>query len=508
MASSQKSTLTDRVGVTLLAVLTIVFIAHLYFLSSSSVRSPLPLSSQAIQDQRLHQLEAAISRLELQIAPTPHTNSKEVPEDAYQRGLRQHEALLNEVRTELKLTEDQLRESGEAVKTARETTQRIQDAETAFLAIFGIIGAFIAGQGYLQIRGWNERAQDALKEVEDVRPDLESIRDARESLETELPTFLDAARGILSVEDATGPIQQEHITLMDQIDHFTYLSAAMRFRKIHSEEEAGKYIEALRVAARGHLARSAIWEATSRLNEFFVLAEKFPKAVTEKHKALAYSYRAVAAYQQVSTLLGEQSWVRNSKVAQIVEIRDRAFVDVRRARECYPQQNYGDFVEALLYSLPFAPDSPTSAVASQEVKLRGQRKAAELYRSLIPTATGRKRRASLQNLACCLKRIAGMTGDDSDYLAFKTEVNSYPSDKQLWEETTSVPEGRIELTSLWQGMMSDAELFALTDHLNGADYKAFWISLLDQKVVLRQWKDDLAELQSRNPKMKEWAVIL
>ena len=142
------------------------------------------------------------------------------------------------------------------------------------------------------------------------------------------------------------------------------------------------------------------------------------------------------------------------------------------------------------------------------VKLRGQRKAAELYRSLIPTATGRKRRASLQNLACCLKRIAGMTGDDSDYLAFKTEVNSYPSDKQLWEETTSVPEGRIELTSLWQGMMSDAELFALTDHLNGADYKAFWISLLDQKVVLRQWKDDLAELQSRNPKMKEWAVIL
>ena len=131
----------------------------------------------------------------------------------------------------------------------------------------------------------------------------------------------------------------------------------MRFRKIRSEEEAGQYIEALRVAPRGHVARSATWEAMSRLNEFFVLAEKFPKAVTDKNKALAYSYRAVASYQHLNVLVGEQSWVRHSKAARIVEIRDRAFADVKCARECYPQQNYGDFVEALLYSMRITPEA-------------------------------------------------------------------------------------------------------------------------------------------------------
>jgi hypothetical protein len=512
MPDSRNSSSMDKVWVVLLAVLVAAFLAHLYFLSSFSKGSVATLPIEAIQGQRLQQLEAEISRLQTQNTRTPQTKSAQDSEDAYQRGLRQHEALLNETRSELKLAQDQLREATEAVKTARETTQRMQDAETAFLAIFGIIGAFIAGQGYLQIRGWNDRAQDALKEVEDVKPDLQSIRDARESMETELPTFLDRASDILRVQDATGFIEREHISLMDQIDHFTYLSAPVRFRKIRSDEEAAKYLEkyleALRVAARGHLARSAIWEAMSRLNEFFILAERFPKAVTDKNKALSYYYRALAGHQQVSTLLAEQSWIRSSKTAQILEIRDRAFQDVKQARDCYPQYNYADFAEALLCSLQFGADPTTTGVLPEEAILLGQQKAAGIYRTILTAAIGRKRWASLQNLACCLKRIAAITGQQSDYSAFKAELTSYPSDKELRQQTATEAQGRLELTFLWQGMMADSELFASTGRLELLGYRAFWTDLLTQKIVLRRWKDDLVEMQLRNPKMKTWEVTL
>jgi hypothetical protein len=507
----------DGAGLALLFILTIAFVAHLYFLSSFSKHGSL--SSQSTQDLQIRQLEAAISKLELQNVPADQSTAKGSSADLYQQGLRQHEALLQEVRTELNLAHDQLRESNEAVKTAREATQRMQDGEAAFLAIFGIIGAFIAGQGYLQIRGWNERAQEALdavsersqtglSELEGVKPDLEEVRDARENLKTELPTFLDAARGILNVEDATGPIQQADITLMDQIDHFTFLNAPMRFRRIRSNEEAEKYIEGLRVAARGHLARGATWEAMDRLDEYFVLAGKFPGAVTHKNRALAYSYRAVGAHQQLSILAGKESWILHSKAAEVVQIRDRAFADIKRARECYAHQDYGDFAEALLYSLKLAPDAIGTKVPADEVILQGQQKAADLYRKLNLTSTGRKRRASLQNLACCLKRIAAMTGDPADYLSFEAELESYPTDKQLCEQTDSEGVGRIDLIFLWQGIIVDEELFASIGKLDLKKYRAFWRSLLGKKVLLRSWSDDLAELRVRNPKMTGWAVIL
>lgn len=508
MTSHQRSGYVERFGVGLLVLLTLVFIAYLYFRSSLSMTEPLLNSNQAIQDARIRELETVISKLELQGATTLQNKTKVTPEEAYQEGLRQHEALLAEVRTELKVAQDQMRESGDVLKTARETTQRMQDAEAAFLAIFAIIGTLIAGQGYFQIRGWNERAEEALKNVDVVMPDINSIRDVRNTLETELPTFLDAARGILNVEDATGPIQQKDIALMDQIDHFTFLSTPMRFRKECSDEEAEKYIEGLRVAARGHLARKATWETMDRLDEFFVLAQKYPKAVTLKNKALAYSYRAVCAHLQLSDLTHKESWIRHSKAAEIVQIRDRGFADSKSARECYTQQNYGDFAEALLYSLQLAPEAVGTQLPADQVILQGQRKAVELYRKLKVSSTGRKRRGTLQNLACCLKRIADMTGNQVDYVAFETELKSYPSDKELCELTATEAAGRIDLNFLWQGMMSDEELFATVKALDANHYRGFWTALLDEKVTLRKWRDDLAELQARNPKMKLWAITL
>jgi hypothetical protein len=56
--------------------------------------------------------------------------------------------------------------------------------------------------------------------------------------------------------------------------------------------------------------------------------------------------------------------------------------------------------------------------------------------------------------------------------------------------------------------MSDEELFANVERLNLAEYRAFWIRMLDVKVHLRNWRADLEELQLVKPAMKEWSIQL
>jgi hypothetical protein len=57
-------------------------------------------------------------------------------------------------------------------------------------------------------------------------------------------------------------------------------------------------------------------------------------------------------------------------------------------------------------------------------------------------------------------------------------------------------------------MLGDPELFRSVERLNLAEYRSFWIRLLDNKVHLRNWRADLAELQQRDPIMREWCVQL
>jgi hypothetical protein len=51
-------------------------------------------------------------------------------------------------------------------------------------------------------------------------------------------------------------------------------------------------------------------------------------------------------------------------------------------------------------------------------------------------------------------------------------------------------------------------LFANVEQLNFAEYRAFWIRMLDTKVHLQNWRADLRELQEAKPAMKEWRVPL
>ena len=61
---------------------------------------------------------------------------------------------------------------------------------------------------------------------------------------------------------------------------------------------------------------------------------------------------------------------------------------------------------------------------------------------------------------------------------------------------------------LWQWLLADEELFANVEQLNLAEYRAFWIRMLDNKVHLRNWRADLSELQQAKPAMKEWSIQL
>jgi ElaB/YqjD/DUF883 family membrane-anchored ribosome-binding protein len=510
-------------------IIGLAFGAFMYyaFVRLTSLSGIPVLTSQDIQQHRIHTLESEIARLEAGTHPVIGSGAT-TPEAAFQEGLKQHQAILDEVRAEIRVTQDQLKESSEAIKAANEVSKRTQDAETVFLALFGFIAALIAGQGYLQIRGWDERAEEALEEVNtattgvnafkseldgirsQMRSELDLLTAARASLDTELPSFLNDTKAILNVADATGPLQQEEITLMNQIDHLTFFNVPMRFAPHRSHAQASLYVESLRRAVRGYIAQNRIWDAEKRIDEFFALLkdDKHPTAATEQSKAQVHSYRAIVSYYHLKTLAADQSWVRAMKLDKIRDFRDRAFADIRASRACYTDADYCDIVEALLHSMRLGPEMTPPGVSSDEFFLNGQRKAVEIYRKTAPKAAPRKRRSALQNLACCLKRIADQTGDTADILAFERELSLYPTDRELADETSTEPQGRIDLNSLWQALMADSDLFASIDKLDKAHYPQFWEGLLDQKVVVRKWREDLKELQKRKPEMASWQVVL
>jgi hypothetical protein len=107
-----------------------------------------------------------------------------------------------------------------------------------------------------------------------------------------------------------------------------------------------------------------------------------------------------------------------------------------------------------------------------------------------------------------LKRIAEQTGEKSDFSDFGYALNAFPTDEELADEALAARQPASQDRFLWQWLLGDEELFANVDRLNLAEYRAFWIRMLDNKVHLRNWRADLAELQQTKPAMKEWTVQL
>jgi len=187
-------------------------------------------------------------------------------------------------------------------------------------------------------------------------------------------------------------------------------------------------------------------------------------------------------------------------------LRSTAFADVKKSQACDQEWWHSYFVEALLYSLQYVPDQLSDP--QKTMFLDGQRKAIAIYQQLTKLGAGlNPGMGSWQNLACCLKRVADITGQKDDYDMFKAELAKFPTDRQIRQGfmENGLPES--DEVFLWQAMLQDEALFGNVDKIDAEDYRLFWSQLLTEKVGLRDWKNDLQEMKKRaNLKMAGWVL--
>jgi hypothetical protein len=228
--------------------------------------------------------------------------------------------------------------------------------------------------------------------------------------------------------------------------------------------------------------------------------------VERRRIAQAYSYRALAAYQVLEVQDKEPSWLRKGERAQSESLSKQAFADVAHASSIDPDWRHTSFVEALLCSRFYIGEDAVDNGSRSDLIVRGLRRAVSLYKSLIEERAYRG--PARRNLVRCLKRIAEQTGEKSDFSDFGYALNAFPTDEELADEALAARQPASQDRFLWQWLLGDEELFGNVERLNLAEYRAFWIRMLDTKVHLRNWRADLAELQRSRPEMKEWSVQL
>jgi hypothetical protein len=450
-----------------------------------------------------NQAQPEIWRLQTEIEALQESKDNQTPhrteEEAFKAGLAEHEELLNRAREDSKHAE-------EVLANVLESERRIRGASATFLSIFGVVAALILGQGYLQVKGLNERAKDTFDEIDKIKPDLLTIRETRQSLDSELPAFLLTAREQLLAMERPGNMGQEDLALIDEIDHLTFLNAQVRFQKTRSEKEARDYLSSLLATARGHIARLNYRESFNRLEEFFTQVLAYPDASSPTDKARAHCYRAFASFQVLKGIAQESRWVQAARQADESRLREGAFSDIRSAKEADPSFEYASFVEALLYSRYYAPFSIGQSDQKVAIEFEGQRRAAAIYKKLLE-GNAEPVQSIRQNYACCLKRIADATGAELDFASFSSAVLNFPDDWDLLHADIAIP-NRNANRYLWQKLLSDPELFKTLNRIVLADYHGFWVQTLDLKVKYRDWREDLGAIKSRNPDFRNWKVQL
>jgi hypothetical protein len=414
----------------------------------------------------------------------------------------------DELQAALAKVEDQLRQSQENLQQAARAQRQIRTASAIFLAVFALIAALIVIQVYLQARAWDGDSSRAVAEVQAVAAQLEVLRDARAEARSSLPGLLqEVGEQPLSFQEEGNAFAARARAVIDDIDDLAYVGQGrLAFRDLPSESEAAVYLNGLLLSAVSHLSRSDPWTAFARLDQFFAQLSRFPDAVERRRIAQAYSYRALAAYQILETQDKEPSWLRKAERTQLETLSKQGFADVAHAATIDPEWKHTTFVEALLCSRFYVPEEAPDNSSRTDLFVRGLRRAVSLYRSLIEDRAYRG--PARRNLVRCLKRIAEQTGEKSDFSDFGYALNAFPTDEELADEALAARQPTSQDRFLWQWLLGDEELFANVERLNQAEYRAFWIRMLDTKVHLRNWRADLAELQQALPAMKEWSIQL
>jgi hypothetical protein len=414
----------------------------------------------------------------------------------------------DEIHSEMNQVHDQLRQSQDALQQATQAQHRIRTTSALFLGVFAIIAALIVIQVYQQARAWDRDASQAVSEVEAVATELKALRDARGEVRSTLPGLLqEVGEQPLSFQEEGNAFSLRAQAIIDDIDDLAYVGhGRIAFQDLSSESEAAVYLNGLLLSAVAHLHRSDPWTAFARLDQFFSQMTRFPDAVERRRIAQAYSYRALAGYMVLEAQDREPSWQRKTERAQLESLSKQAFADIAHAASVDPEWRHTTFVEALLCSRFYVPEETADNSSRSDLFVRGLRRAVSLYKGLIEERSYRG--PSRRNLARCLKRIAEQTGEKSDFSDFGYGLNAFPTDEELADEALAARQPASQDRFLWQWLLGDEELFANVERLNLAEYRAFWIRMLDTKVHLRNWRADLAELQRIRPAMKEWSVQL
>jgi hypothetical protein len=418
------------------------------------------------------------------------------------------DAVIDELQDELTTVQDQLRQSQEVMREAAAAEHRTRIASAVFLAVFVVIAALIVIQVYLQARAWDSDQSRAVAEVEAVAAQLEILRDAQGEARSALPGMLqEVGEQPLSFQEEGAAFAPRALAIIDDIDHLAYVGQGrLAFRDLPSETDAPVYLNGLLLSAVAHLSRSDPWTAFARLDQFFLQLSRFPDAVDRRRIAQGYSYRALAAYQVLESQDREPSWLRKAERAQLESLSKQAFADIAHATTVDPDWRHATFVEALLCSRFYLSEEAADNGSRSDLFVRGLRRAVSLYKGLIEERAYRG--PARRNLVRTLKRIAEQTGEKSDFSDFGYALNAFPTDEELADEALAARQPTSQDRFLWQWLLGDEELFANVEQLNLAEYRAFWIRMLDNKVHLRNWRADLAELQQAKPAMKEWSIQL
>jgi hypothetical protein len=437
------------------------------------------------------------------------TASPELPSGQTSALPAQHTDILpDEIETQINTVRDQLAQSQEILRQASRSQHRTRMASALFLAVFALIAALIAIQVYVQARGWDNESSRTFAEVEGLAAQLEALRSTRSEARSLLPGLLqDVGEAPLSYQEEGTAFNPGSLAIIDDIDHLAYLGQGrLAFRDLASLPEAAVYLNGLLLSAVSHLSRSDPWTAFSRLDQFLSQLSHFPDAVERLRIAQAYSYRALAAYQVLEAQDREPSWLRKGDRAQLEALSKQAFADIAKATSAEPEWKHTTFVEALLCSRFYLAEEAADNSSRSDLLVRGLRRAVSLYKGLIDERSYRG--PARRNLVRALKRIAEETGEKSDFSDFGYALNAFPSDEELADETLAARHPKSQDRFLWQWLLGDEELFANVERLNLAEYRAFWIRMLDNKVHLRNWRADLGELQQANPAMKDWSIQL
>jgi hypothetical protein len=491
-----------------LALLAVGLLACLYVLvgvpaeaqtvgDTTTTSSPAPVPAPPLRRPSYPSYQAPAQTAALGQAPvTASPRSDSVPQ------------LQQDVQAELETVREQLTASQANLREAVRAQSRVRIASALFLAVFAIIAALIVIQVYLQARAWDRDASRAVAEVEAVAAQLEILRDSREEARRALPGLLqEVGEQPLSFQEEGNAFAPRALAIIDDIDHLAYVGQGrIAFHDLPSEPEAAVFLNGLLLSAVAHLTRSDPWTAFARLDQFFSQMARFPDAVERRRLAQAYSYRALAAYQVLEAQGREPSWLRKAERSQLDSLSKQAFADIAHAGSVDPEWKHATFVEALLCSRFYIAEETPDSGSRSDLVVRGLRRAVSLYRGLIEERSYRG--PARRNLLRCLKQIAEQTGEKSDFSDFGYALNGFPTDEELADEALAARLPGSQDRFLWQWLMGDEELFADVERLNQAEYRAFWIRMLDTKVHLRNWRADLEELQHSRPAMKEWSIQL